>query len=193
MPTKIDMLKFADVLDKRSEYRLSDTITNIVIASSKKDKVDIGVEQSKALFAFMAWLTMRKEESGPFSAKHNASQAADLVAEFCKSQDWELSGESYDFDDFKPYPRDRKASRDEDDIMYCDRCGISEEEAEVSYEEFVDQDLCDVCLGEAERELGEHQSHQRWLKDQERERRQKYEDSNKPVDNSGFWNLGGLY
>lgn len=43
---------------------------------------------SEALFGFMGWLTCRDEVAGPFSARHNAAEAAKLVAEFCKSQDF---------------------------------------------------------------------------------------------------------
>lgn len=43
---------------------------------------------SEALFGFMAWLTTREEKSGPFSATDMSSgSAADLVGEFCESND----------------------------------------------------------------------------------------------------------
>jgi hypothetical protein len=48
-----------------------------------------------ALYAFMGWLTSRTQVSGPFSALHSASAAAELVNEFCKSQDWEIKSEDW--------------------------------------------------------------------------------------------------
>ena len=50
---------------------------------------------SEALFGFMGWLTSRDPVAGPFSAHHNASQAAELVAEFCKSQGWESARDAF--------------------------------------------------------------------------------------------------
>jgi len=39
---------------------------------------------SEALFGFMGWLTSRKEVTPNFSAKHDASEAANLIEQFCK-------------------------------------------------------------------------------------------------------------
>lgn len=44
---------------------------------------------AEALFAFMGWLTSRDPVAGPFSSRHNASQGADLVAEYARIQGWE--------------------------------------------------------------------------------------------------------
>ena len=55
----------------------------------------VTVLPSEALFGFMGWLTSREAVSGPFSAAQNATQAADLVAEFCKSQGWEFPRDSF--------------------------------------------------------------------------------------------------
>ena len=41
---------------------------------------------SEALYGFMAWLTTRKEEV-IFSAYHNAAPAADLVKQFCETNE----------------------------------------------------------------------------------------------------------
>jgi hypothetical protein len=41
-----------------------------------------------ALLGFMGWLTSRDPVVGPFSARHGATEAAELVAEFAKSQGW---------------------------------------------------------------------------------------------------------
>lgn len=57
-----------------------------------------------ALFGFMGWLTSREQVSGPFSANHNAKQAADLVQQFCESQGWEVKSENW-VDKLKDYPR----------------------------------------------------------------------------------------
>ena len=52
----------------------------------------------------MAWLTTRKEESGPFGSNNECGSAAELVGKFCDSQGWDVD------DDFpkglKPYPKD---------------------------------------------------------------------------------------
>ena len=42
---------------------------------------------SEALFGFMGWLTSREEVTPEFSSKHDASEAANLVAEFCEKND----------------------------------------------------------------------------------------------------------
>ena len=43
---------------------------------------------SEALFAFMGWLTSSDFVSGPFSSRHSASQAAELVGLYYKQQGW---------------------------------------------------------------------------------------------------------
>jgi hypothetical protein len=43
---------------------------------------------AEALYYFMAYLTSRKQESGPFSAHHDAALAAELVDFFCQTQGW---------------------------------------------------------------------------------------------------------
>lgn len=57
-----------------------------------------------ALYGFMGWLTSRQQISGPFSANHNAMQAADLVQQFCESQSWEIKTENW-INLLKDYPR----------------------------------------------------------------------------------------
>jgi hypothetical protein len=106
----INMLKFSDILDINKKYGMSDTLVNIAAKSNSKEKKNVGFDQIEALFAFMAWLTCRKEESGPFSAKHNAAKAAELVDEFCKSQGWEITPEKDKdmFKKLKPYPKEKK-------------------------------------------------------------------------------------
>jgi hypothetical protein len=64
---------------------------------------DARVGEAGALFAFMGWLTSRSQESGPFSGHHGASQAAELVGEFCKSQGWEIT-DDYWFKRLRDYP-----------------------------------------------------------------------------------------
>ena len=39
---------------------------------------------SEALYGFMGWLTSRDEVTPNFSARHDASEAALLVSEFCE-------------------------------------------------------------------------------------------------------------
>lgn len=50
---------------------------------NKEDKREI----SAYLYMFGAWLTSRKERSGPFSSKDNAAPMADLLDEFIKKYD----------------------------------------------------------------------------------------------------------
>ncbi len=60
------------------------------------------VGEAGAIFAFMGWLTSRNEVSGPFSARHEASQAANLVAWFCETQGWEIKDDNW-HRHIKPY------------------------------------------------------------------------------------------
>ncbi len=39
---------------------------------------------SEALYGFMGWLTTREQVTPEFSLRHDASEGARLVAEFCK-------------------------------------------------------------------------------------------------------------
>ena len=48
-----------------------------------------------ALLTFMGWLTSRKQIAGPFSERHEASQAAQLVGAFCESQGWMVDDAHY--------------------------------------------------------------------------------------------------
>jgi hypothetical protein len=66
----------------------------------------VDVLPSEALFGFMGWLTARYPVAGPFSAQHDATQAADLVAEFCKSQGWESPRDAFP-KMLKDYPTER--------------------------------------------------------------------------------------
>ena len=47
--------------------------------------MDTEITASEALYGFMGWLTSRDEVSGPFSAKHEAASAAELVHKFCEA------------------------------------------------------------------------------------------------------------
>jgi len=53
------------------------------------------------VYHLMGWLTSRDEVSGPFSSRHNASQAAELAGAYCKEQGWD--GEP-DMKGLKPGP-----------------------------------------------------------------------------------------
>lgn len=98
------ILEFANELDRSANYELADELTRLAKAKSKKEKVNIGAAQARALFGFMAWLTTRKEKSGPFSSKDHCGDAANLVVEFCDSQDWHLDGDWAE--GLKPYPKE---------------------------------------------------------------------------------------
>jgi hypothetical protein len=148
---KLNMIKFAEILDKEELYDLSDTMIHIATIKKPKDKIE--EKQMQALYAFMAWLTTRKEEAGPFSEKHEAPEAIELITEFCKSQGWDDSGKDWGnwIKNFKPYPKDKKrkktAGTTEDENKYCDECEISDEEdgAYIDYNEWADKDLCQDC------------------------------------------------
>lgn len=64
------------------------------------------VGEAGALYAFMGWLTSRDPVSGPFSARHKAGQAAELVGQFCKMQGWELDDPVNWHRHIKPYRED---------------------------------------------------------------------------------------
>jgi hypothetical protein len=68
----------------------------------KKSLQDGKVGEAGAVFAVLGWLTSREEVSGPFSAKHEASQAAELAGKFCKMQGWEITDERW-HRHIKPY------------------------------------------------------------------------------------------
>lgn len=57
----------------------------------KKSLQDGKMGEAGALYAFMGWLTSRDAVSGPFSATHEASSAAELVNEYCQAQGWEIT------------------------------------------------------------------------------------------------------
>jgi hypothetical protein len=46
--------------------------------------------EAAAITAFMGWLTSRDEKAGPFSARHEAGQAVELVKKFCNAQGWAI-------------------------------------------------------------------------------------------------------
>jgi hypothetical protein len=68
----------------------------------KKSLQDGKVGEAGALYAFMGWLTSRDTVSGPFSAHHEASEGAQLVAKFCKMQGWDITDDRW-HRHIKPY------------------------------------------------------------------------------------------
>lgn len=56
-----------------------------------KKLVGDGALLSGAIYAFMGWLTTRDAVAGPFSGRHEASSAAELVGAFCSAQGWDIS------------------------------------------------------------------------------------------------------
>lgn len=64
---------------------------------------DEAVLPAEALFAFMGWLTCR-DETVRFGATENAAIAAELIDQFCKSQEWKEPRQEW-MDRIKPYPR----------------------------------------------------------------------------------------
>jgi hypothetical protein len=100
------LLKFANISDTSGNYDLADELTRLIEAKSKNKKdVSIGAKQAAALFAFGAWLTTRKEESGPFGSKNECGDMANLIVEFCDSQNWHLEEDWTK--GLKPYPKEK--------------------------------------------------------------------------------------
>lgn len=62
------------------------------------------VSPSEALFGFMAWLTCRKETSGPFGSSHEVPPAPELVGAFCESQGFADPRDDYTLR-LKAYPQ----------------------------------------------------------------------------------------
>ena len=109
----LEMLRFAENLDKQEQYKVSDAIVDLAQLSTSEQKAYIGSKQAEALYAFMGWMTTREEESGPFGGNNNCAPAAELVSRFCESQGWEILPDKRDddgnieniwTDDLKPYP-----------------------------------------------------------------------------------------
>jgi hypothetical protein len=63
--------------------------------------------EAGALFAFMGWLTTRKQVSGPFSSHHEAGQAAQLIRQFVDMQCWPDPPENWHHS-IKPFDEDEK-------------------------------------------------------------------------------------
>jgi hypothetical protein len=63
--------------------------------------------EAGALFAFMGWLTSRKQVSGPFSSHHEAGQAAQLIRQFVDMQGWPDPPENWHHS-IKPFDEDDK-------------------------------------------------------------------------------------
>jgi hypothetical protein len=72
-------------------------------AAAELEQSQADVSPSEALFAFMGWLTCRKKVSGPFSFIHDAAGAADLVRDFCLSQEFAEPRDGYTLR-MKAYP-----------------------------------------------------------------------------------------
>jgi hypothetical protein len=66
---------------------------------------DVKVGERAAIFAFGAWLTGRKQVSGPFGAEYTAGEMAELAGRFCDSQGWTELPDGWS-DKLKPYPKE---------------------------------------------------------------------------------------
>lgn len=53
------------------------------------------VDPDTAITAFVGWMTSRDEVSGPFSSRHEAADAVELVKKFCEAQGWHASNERF--------------------------------------------------------------------------------------------------
>jgi hypothetical protein len=60
---------------------------------------------AEALYAFMGWLTSRNAVSGPFSGKHLATSAADLVNAFCVVNKLEIKDPNWHHNIVRPDDR----------------------------------------------------------------------------------------
>ena len=78
------------VFDSVHAKRIGDEL----IAAIKRLQGEV-VDPATALFAFAGWLTSRDEVAGPFSARHLATPAAQLVQKFCDAQGWKMDDERY--------------------------------------------------------------------------------------------------
>lgn len=77
--------------------RLNSPAPNTMIAIDTRKVAELKRRPAEALYVFMGWLT-RREESATFSNKRGAPEAANLVAEFCKSNklpDPDMAGTPY--------------------------------------------------------------------------------------------------
>lgn len=72
-------------------------------ATLVETKLEPQASPAAALYAFMGWLTSRKEESGPFSATLDAAPAAELVGAFCRSQGYADLPDGWE-KSLRPYP-----------------------------------------------------------------------------------------
>ena len=64
---------------------------------------------SEALFGFMAWLTTKKQVSGPFGNGYECSQAAELISEFIKANNLEEPTDNYH--DYIKFPKNASLSQ----------------------------------------------------------------------------------
>jgi hypothetical protein len=63
----------------------------------------VSIGERAAVFAFSAWLSGRKETSGPFGASYDAGELAALAGRFCESQGWPDVPDGWD-KQLRPYP-----------------------------------------------------------------------------------------
>ena len=75
--------------DDGADNFLIDAVRNLLtVPPVPATASDAEMRPSEAVLMFGAWLTTRDEVAGPFSGHHDASQMAELVAEYAKRQGW---------------------------------------------------------------------------------------------------------
>ena len=104
------LAEYATSLDLQGNHAAADVVDSLVrsAASGKKgDKLDQA--RHGAILAFMGWLTTREDKAGPFSGRDNASEAAELVGDFCEAQGWVKEGVEPDIPTWKnPDPESKQ-------------------------------------------------------------------------------------
>lgn len=78
---------YGEHADSSDALRYSQAALNLAHVKTmlaQADNADNEMNASEALYGFMGWLTSRDEITPEFSAKHDASEAAQLIAEFSK-------------------------------------------------------------------------------------------------------------
>jgi hypothetical protein len=84
------LCKYASIEDSRGNYEIADATDQLIKLAALNQKEKLDASKMLALLGFMGWLTARKKKSGPFSYTHEATEAVELVEEYCKSQGWDV-------------------------------------------------------------------------------------------------------
>jgi hypothetical protein len=100
------LAEYARALDASRDTRQADCIDRVIRAAARDKKLKLTAEEAGAIYAFMGWLTTREKKAGPFSGHDEASEAADLVADFCKANGFDTH-----LSEFEPVIKSWKSPR----------------------------------------------------------------------------------